>query len=107
MHMYRYDAIDRRLVAERIAQFRDQVRRRLSGELEVGLPESVLATANSPHFESLFVPDDDGFRWITVRLGGTMSAPTDNFWELYQNAKIKPKPDERKGPSFEELTKPE
>lgn len=33
MHMYLYDAIDRRLVAERIAQFRDQVRRRLSGEL--------------------------------------------------------------------------
>ncbi len=30
---YRYDAYDRTLVAERVAQFRDQVRRRLSGEL--------------------------------------------------------------------------
>jgi len=32
-HFYRYDDYDRALVAERVAQFRDQVRRRLSGEL--------------------------------------------------------------------------
>jgi sulfite reductase (NADPH) hemoprotein beta-component len=32
-HFYRYDEYDRRLVAERIEQFRDQVRRRLAGEL--------------------------------------------------------------------------
>jgi sulfite reductase (NADPH) hemoprotein beta-component len=31
--MYRYDAIDRRLVDERVAQFRDQTRRFLAGEL--------------------------------------------------------------------------
>src|SRR5690554_1379854 len=31
--MYRYDEFDRRLVAERIAQFRRQVARRLAGEL--------------------------------------------------------------------------
>ena len=31
--MYRYDAIDRRLVNERVAQFRDQVRRWQAGEL--------------------------------------------------------------------------
>jgi sulfite reductase (NADPH) hemoprotein beta-component len=31
--MYRYDAIDRSLVAERVAQFRDQTRRHLAGEL--------------------------------------------------------------------------
>jgi sulfite reductase (NADPH) hemoprotein beta-component len=31
--MYRYDHHDRQLVQERVAQFRDQVRRRLSGEL--------------------------------------------------------------------------
>ncbi|MQR01568.1 nitrite/sulfite reductase [Glaciimonas soli] len=31
--MYRYDQYDHQLVKERIAQFRDQVRRRLSGEL--------------------------------------------------------------------------
>ncbi|MFA7399827.1 MAG: nitrite/sulfite reductase [Sideroxydans sp.] len=31
--MYRYDRFDHQLVAERVAQFRDQVRRRLSGEL--------------------------------------------------------------------------
>ncbi len=31
--MYRYDDFDQRLVDERVAQFRDQVRRRLSGEL--------------------------------------------------------------------------
>ena len=31
--MYRYDEFDHRLVAERIRQFRRQVRRRLAGEL--------------------------------------------------------------------------
>lgn len=31
--MYRYDEFDRRFVLERVAQFRDQVRRRLAGEL--------------------------------------------------------------------------
>jgi len=31
--MYRYDGYDRQIVAERVGQFRDQVRRRLSGEL--------------------------------------------------------------------------
>ena len=32
--MYRYDQFDHRIVSERVAQFRDQVRRRLSGELK-------------------------------------------------------------------------
>jgi sulfite reductase (NADPH) hemoprotein beta-component len=32
-HFYHYDAYDRALVGERVAQFRDQVRRRLAGEL--------------------------------------------------------------------------
>ncbi len=32
-HFYRYDEYDRTLVAERVEQFRDQVRRRISGEL--------------------------------------------------------------------------
>ncbi|MBP9956808.1 MAG: nitrite/sulfite reductase, partial [Pseudomonas sp.] len=31
--MYRYDEYDRALVLERVAQFRDQIARRLSGEL--------------------------------------------------------------------------
>src|SRR5258708_5528784 len=31
--MYRYDVVDKRLVAERVAQFRDQTRRFLAGEL--------------------------------------------------------------------------
>ena len=31
--MYRYDEFDHRFVRERVGQFRDQVERRLSGEL--------------------------------------------------------------------------
>ncbi|HEX4506678.1 MAG TPA: nitrite/sulfite reductase, partial [Alphaproteobacteria bacterium] len=31
--MYRYDEFDRRFLEERTAQYRDQVRRRLNGEL--------------------------------------------------------------------------
>ena len=34
--MYRYDEFDRTLVLERVEQFRGQVARRLSGELEEG-----------------------------------------------------------------------
>jgi sulfite reductase (NADPH) hemoprotein beta-component len=33
-HMYRYDEFDKNFVTERVAQFRDQVGRRLSGELD-------------------------------------------------------------------------
>ena len=32
--MYRYDQFDHQIAKERVAQFRDQVRRRLSGELK-------------------------------------------------------------------------
>jgi signal transduction histidine kinase len=35
--MYRYNDIDRRLVRERVAQFRDQVRRHLAGELSLAI----------------------------------------------------------------------
>ena len=31
--MYKYDAVDKTIVAERVAQFRDQVARHLNGEL--------------------------------------------------------------------------
>ena len=31
--MYAYDEIDRTLIHERVAEFRDQVKRRLAGEL--------------------------------------------------------------------------
>ena len=31
--MYAYDELDRTLINERVAEFRDQVKRRLSGEL--------------------------------------------------------------------------
>ncbi|MGH7246795.1 MAG: nitrite/sulfite reductase, partial [Pseudomonadota bacterium] len=31
--MYIYDELDRTLIAERVAEFRDQIARRLSGEL--------------------------------------------------------------------------
>jgi sulfite reductase (NADPH) hemoprotein beta-component len=34
VHMYRYDEFDKNFVAARVAQFRDQVGRRLSGELD-------------------------------------------------------------------------
>ena len=33
MHAYRYDELDQRLVDERVEQFRDQVARRIAGEI--------------------------------------------------------------------------
>ena len=36
--MYQYDEYDQALVSERVAQFRDQIARRLDGELRRGVP---------------------------------------------------------------------
>jgi hypothetical protein len=59
----------------------------LSGSLEIGIPESVVQLSLNLKAESIFTPVQDGFRWTTLTIGGTLERPTDNFAEIYAAAK--------------------
>ena len=80
----------------------------LSGELEVGIAEGMIKTSENQRLESAFSPPKEGFRWITLKIGGNTKTPTDNFKELYDSSLIPKTPETpeatRRIPSFEELT---
>jgi hypothetical protein len=82
----------------------------LSGNLEVGIAEAVVAAAPTLRLQSMFGPSKDGFRWITLKINGPASAPTDNFKELFSASPAIPAktaaPAEETGSTFEELTRP-
>jgi sulfite reductase (NADPH) hemoprotein beta-component len=88
--MYRYDQFDRQITAERVAQFRDQVRRRLSGELKedefrilrlqnglymqihaymlrVAVPYGLISAAQMRMFASIARKYDRGYGHFTTR----------------------------------------
>lgn len=82
----------------------------LSGNLQVGIPSGMINTSIASRLNTILGPSEDGFRWITLKVGGQVTAPTDNFRELYSSAVAAPQnplpPAENKGSSFEELTRP-
>lgn len=82
----------------------------LTGDLEVGVAEAMINTAITPRLKSLFGPNKEGFRWVTLKIGGSAANPTDNFKELFlapAATQTEKKQDvDRAGSSFEELTKP-
>ncbi len=82
----------------------------LSGNLQVGLAEAMITASKNPRLNSLFGPVTDGFRWVTLKIGGPASTPTDNFKELFLAAVATPQapaaPAEHEGSTFEELTRP-
>jgi hypothetical protein len=81
--------------------------RRLSGTLEVGVAEAMIISAKNRRINAMFGPPKEGFRWITVKIGGGAGAPTDNFKELYESAATAEAPTPaNKVPSFEDLTAP-
>ncbi len=88
--MYRYDPFDHQIIAERVAQFRDQVRRRLSGELtedefrimrlqnglymqihaymlRIAVPYGLLSAAQMRMFASIARKYDRGYGHFTTR----------------------------------------
>ena len=88
--MYRYDALDKEIVLQRAAQFRDQVRRRLSGEitedefkplrlqnglymqlhsymLRVAIPYGCLTSAQVRHLAHVARKYDRGYAHFTTR----------------------------------------
>ncbi len=78
----------------------------LSGVLRVGLPESMVPKS-SPLRKVLSSPQE-GYQWVSVKIGGTSAVPSDNFKELVENpATAAPDASEpSSGSSFEELTRP-
>jgi hypothetical protein len=81
---------------------------RLSGTLEVGVTEAMIESAKVSRLDAMFTPATGGFRWMTLKIGGTAAAPTDNFKELFDSdATPEAAAPNRKIPSFEELTQPE
>ncbi len=81
----------------------------LSGNLRVGLPESMIP--KSSVLRNMLSPAEDGFRWISLKISGTSAAPADNFQDLIsrsgQAAQDSPAPTGDSGSSFEELTRPQ
>jgi hypothetical protein len=81
----------------------------LSGTLEVGVSEAMLLGSKHARLINMFGAPTEGFRWITLQLGGPVNAPTDNFKALYDASKTttsSPSPIKDGGSSFEELTRP-
>ncbi len=82
----------------------------LSGNLEVGVAEAMITTSKAPRLKTLFGPTTEGFRWITLKIGGTAASPTDNFKDLFLAPEASQaegtQESDHKGSTFEELTKP-
>lgn len=81
----------------------------LSGNLQIGLTEAKLATANNLRLNSLFGPLTAGYRWLPLKITGSATNPHDNFRELLATAKIAPlenAPPPAQTSIFEQLTQP-
>jgi hypothetical protein len=84
--------------------------RQLSGELRIGIAAAMVETCPNRRLDVLAGPVEDGFRWFTLKIGGTPTVPTDDFLQLLEAAKPKVGKPEAAAPAvpgFDELTKPE
>lgn len=79
---------------------------RLSGTLEVGITETMIASARTRQLENIFGPPRDGFRWVKIDIGGTTMAPTDSFKDLLGSPAMRPSAEPESGSSFDDLTRP-
>lgn len=85
----------------------------LSGTLQVGVAEAMIASAPTKQLRALnvmFGPAKEGFRWLEIEVSGPASAPVDSFKDLYsmagQSARPATAPEKEGGSSFDELTRP-
>jgi hypothetical protein len=84
--------------------------RKLSGNFNIGVTDAMILSAKSHHLDALFGPPTDGFRWLSLKIGGSAAVPSDNFKELFLTTSLAPAPTapppSNKIPSFEDLTNP-
>ena len=81
----------------------------ISGNLRVGVADGIIATSKNTRLKSVFGQPQDGFCWVKLQIGGSASAPTDNFKDLFSAAATSREastPSEKGGSSFEDLTQP-
>ena len=81
----------------------------LSGNLQVGVADGLIADSKNNRLKAMFGPPIDGFCWVELKIGGTASAPTDTFKDLFSAAPSTPDalpPAKQSGSSFEDLTRP-
>lgn len=82
----------------------------LSGTLQIGITDALIQTAKGSAFRDVFGAEQNAYRWVTVKIGGTVNTPSDNFKDLLAAAGSKaPSSPDAKEPhrsSFEELTRP-
>jgi len=82
----------------------------LSGNLQLGVAEAMIASAKIPRLKAMFGPAKEGLRWITLKISGRAAAPADNFKELFASSTVAPPektaPARSEGSSFEDLTQP-
>ncbi len=82
----------------------------LSGQLEVGVAEAMIASSKTPRLKTMFGPPKEGFRWISLKIGGPVATPSDNFKDIFLAAASTTSeataPDEEEGSTFEQLTRP-
>jgi hypothetical protein len=82
---------------------------KLSGQIKLGLADAVILASKNAKLNNLFGPPDEGFRWLNLKISGTVMSPSDNFRELYEATPeaAAPAAEGTGTPSFEELTHPE
>jgi hypothetical protein len=81
----------------------------LSGHLQVGVADGIISTSGNSRFKSIFGPLQDDFHWVEIKVGGSTSAPTDTFKDLFSataNSRDASDPFKNVGSSFDELTRP-
>lgn len=80
---------------------------RLNGTIDIGLSPALVATAPTRRLDPVISESSGGYRWISVSIGGTINAPTDNFMVLLDTPPQRAEePSGRDGASFEDLTRP-
>jgi hypothetical protein len=84
--------------------------RQVSGDLRIGIAAGMIQSTRDRRLDALAGPVEDGYRWFTLKIGGTSQAPTDDFLKLLEAAKptdATPASPTPGVPGFEELTAPE
>jgi hypothetical protein len=82
----------------------------LSGKLEIGVAEAMITAAKTDRLKSMFGPSREGYRWLSLVIGGPVVTPSDNFKEIF-SATAEPAtesmaPGGFEGSTFEQLTRP-
>ncbi|MGL5017810.1 MAG: hypothetical protein ACRDBP_06735 [Luteolibacter sp.] len=82
----------------------------LSGRLEIGVAEAMIASSKINRLKAMFGPSREGFRWISLIIGGPVVTPSDNFKEIFSAtstaAPDTAAPGEPESSTFEQLTRP-